>query len=193
MNWDAFGDFIRLGFEHIANFGAIDHLLFLVALCTVYRARDWGALLLVVTFFTLGHSITLSLAAFEVVQPGNDWIEFLIPITILLTASFNLSKGGLNPKDKRKYVLAGFFGLIHGLGFSGYYSMLTSGSGGYWTALFPFNLGIELGQLAIVIGVFLLGLVAEHVLRIKERDWNLFLSGGVFALALEMAWERIPF
>lgn len=193
MNWDAFGSYIQLGFEHIANLKAYDHLLFLVALCTVYRLRDWGPLLIVISCFTLGHSVTLSLAALEIIQMPSNWIEFLIPLTILITALLNLGKGGKNPRDRRKYVLAAFFGLIHGFGFSGYYRMLTDGENGYWSALFPFNLGVELGQLAIVLALFILGMVAENVLRIKENDWNLFISGGVFAISLTMALERLPF
>lgn len=146
-----------------------------------------------VTWFTLGHSLTLTLSAFAFVKIDKELIEFLIPATILATALLNLSKGGQNQKGRSKYWLAGLFGLIHGLGFSNYYEMLVMGEGNYWQALLPFNLGVELGQLVVVLTMLVLMVIYQYILNKKHRDWNLFISGAGFGLSLFMCLESWPF
>jgi len=188
-----FSTYLRLGYEHIMSVQALDHILFVVVLMAVYQTKNWLRIVGAVTFFTIGHSITLSLGALEVVNIDKALIEFLIPLTILLTAIYNVTKAGQNQKGRTKLWIAGIFGLIHGLGFSNYYDMLVMGEQTYWEALLPFNLGIELAQLLLVAITLALMGVYHFILNRKIRDWNLFISGAGFGLALVMCLENWPF
>lgn len=189
----AFSNHLRLGYEHIVSFDALDHILFIIALMAAYQLRHWLRAIIAISIFTLGHSLSLTLGAFKVVRLDSNLIEFLIPLTIVITALHNLSKTGRNPKGKNKYWLAGIFGLVHGLGFSNFYGMLVMGEDQYWAALLPFNLGIELGQLLVVLVMIMILLVYEIILNRKHRDWNLFVSGIAFGLAAVMCIETWPF
>ena len=151
-----FSNYLRLGYEHIMSIEALDHILFVIVLMAVYQTRNWLRIVAAITFFTVGHSITLSLGAFNIVNIDKAVIEFLIPLTILLTALYNITKPGQNQNNRNKAWIAGIFGLIHGLGFSNYYDMLVMGETNYWQALLPFNLGIELAQLLLVIIMLIL-------------------------------------
>jgi len=188
-----FTNYLRLGYEHIISFAALDHILFLIALMAVYQTKNWLKVVIAVSFFTLGHSLTLSLGALEIVRIDTALIEFLIPLTIVFTALLNLSKFGQNQNSKVKYWLALIFGLIHGLGFSNYYDMLVMGEGNYWQALLPFNIGIELAQLLVVLIMLIIMGIYGFILNKRIRDWNLFISGSAFGLALVMCIENWPF
>lgn len=189
----SFSNYFRLGYEHIVSFEALDHLLFIVALMAVYQLRHWLKMILAITFFALGHSLSLALAATGIVEVNTDLIEFLIPLTIVFTALLNLTKGGRNVQGRSKYWLAGIFGLIHGMGFSSYFGMLVMGDTHIWSALLPFNLGVEIGQLAVVLVILLLLVIYEFFLNKKIRDWTLFWSGVAFGLAATMCIETWPF
>lgn len=184
-----FNTYLRLGYEHIMNFDALDHLIFIVVLLAAHRPRHWLKMLIAVTLFAVGHSVSLTLASFNLISVDKQLIEFLIPVTILLTALFNLTKFGSNSDSKTKYWISILFGIIHGLGFSNYYEMLVLGENRYWSALLPFNLGIELGQLLIFVILLVLAFIGQSILNIKQRDWNIFFSGIGFGLALVMAIE----
>ena len=188
-----FSNYLRLGYEHIISIEALDHILFVVVLMAVYEVRNWLKVVTAVTFFTIGHSITLSLGALNAISVDKAFIEFLIPLTILLTALFNITKRGQNQKNKSKAWIAGVFGLIHGLGFSNYYDMLVMGDTNYWQALLPFNLGLELAQLLLVLILLALMGVYNFLLNRKIRDWNFFISGAGFGLAFIMCLENWPF
>jgi len=181
--------FTELGARHIADWRGYDHILFLVALCSIYTFADWRKLLLIVTSFTIGHSLTLFLAAFEVVDIDTYWVELGIVVTIAITGFANLTKPGQNRKSNLKIYFAGFFGLIHGLGFSRYYNMIAEGNP--WVSLPAFTLGIELGQVAIVLAFLVLGWILMSALKIKLRDWNMVISGAVIGIALVMILERL--
>lgn len=188
-----FSTYLQLGYEHIVSYEALDHILFIIALMAVYQLRHWLRMIIAISFFALGHSLSLALAAAGVVDFDAALIEFLIPVTIVFTALINLTKGGRNTQSRSKYWLAGIFGIIHGLGFSNYYGMLTMGESTYWQALLPFNLGVELGQLVIVFFFLLFLLIYEFFLNKKMRDWTLFWSGVAFGLALVTCIENWPF
>jgi hypothetical protein len=143
-----FSAFVRMGIQHIADLAAVDHLLFLVALVAPYRVRDWRHLLAVASAFTVGHSVTLALVATGAVTLPGALIEFLIPLTIVAAALENLRAARLRPAGWTRPVLALAFGLIHGAGFAGYLSEMFSGS--IALPLFAFNIGIEIGQVAIL-------------------------------------------
>ncbi|MCB9264092.1 MAG: HupE/UreJ family protein [Lewinellaceae bacterium] len=196
-----FSAYLELGFGHIADFRAYDHILFVVALCAIYRLREWRKVALLVTAFTLGHSLTLALAALDIIPVNSAWVEFLIPLTILATALYNVivhreesRLATLSRTLQMNYLFALFFGLIHGMGFSNFLrsSLLPGEEGQLITQLFAFNIGVEVGQLAIVAATLLLSFIMLSFLRVKQREWNIFVSGSAFGLAMAMALERIP-
>jgi hypothetical protein len=153
--------FIHLGFRHIIDVEAMDHILFLVALAAIYRRRDWRGSLWVVSAFTVGHSITLALAVTGALRLPTALIEFLIPLTIVATALENLvvrNRSRAPLRGRYRPVFAGIFGLVHGAGFANYLRSLFSGS--MALPLFGFNLGIEAGQIVVLLlaGLALAGL-----------------------------------
>ncbi len=189
-----FLSFLQLGFHHIADPKAFDHMLFVVTLCAVYRWSDWRKLLVLITAFTIGHSLTLVLAGLRILQVPSDLVEFLIPVTIVLTSLHNISmnkaEGGTFSKSvSMNYVLALFFGLIHGMGFANFFRSLMGEEGSIVQPLFAFNVGIELGQVMIVGVFFGLYFLLAQWLKLQHRDWNLYVSGlgggGALVLILQ--------
>lgn len=178
---------------HIADLKAYDHILFLVVLFGGYELKDWRKVLILITSFTFGHSITLIMSVLEVVKVNVPVVEFLIPCTILITALYNLITLGSRKKKSLwlNFSMALLFGLIHGLGFS---VLLKSLLGSMLNATWPliaFNLGIEAGQLLIISVIFILTLIAIKLVKIKSETWSFFLSSAAFGIALIMALERI--
>lgn len=190
-----FGLYFNIGYKHIADLRGIDHILFVMALCLRYQFSDWRKIIVLVTAFTIGHSITLALSVFNVVQYSVKWIEFLIPVTIVITAFSNLfvKKFAFKARFPAIYFFALFFGLVHGLGFSSYLKSLLGSDHNVVWQLLAFNLGLEAGQLLIVFIVLLISFIFVSILKWNRREYLLFLSGGIFAVALQMAIERIPF
>jgi hypothetical protein len=187
--------YFEIGFRHIADLRGIDHILFVMALCLRYQFADWKKILVLVTAFTIGHSITLALSVFNVLQYSVEWIEFLIPVTILITAVSNVfvKKFSFSSRFPAIYFFALFFGLIHGLGFSSYLKSLLGTDHSVVMQLLAFNLGLEAGQILIVTAVLLISFIFVSLFRCNRREYLLYLSGGIFAVALQMALERIPF
>ncbi|ALD21727.1 HupE/UreJ family protein [Hymenobacter sp. DG25A] len=185
-----FQTYLQLGFFHIFNLQAYDHLVFLLALCAPYVLQDWRRVAALVTSFTVGHSITLALATLGFVQYSPALIEVLIPVTILLTCLVNLSKAGQRPNPRAPIVLALpnllaiSFGLIHGLGFSSYLRELLGHQSRPVLELLAFNVGVELGQLLIVSLILILGLVVLRVFNVARRDWLLVVSGAAAGIAV---------
>ncbi|MEM8984274.1 MAG: HupE/UreJ family protein [Pseudomonadota bacterium] len=187
-----FAFYLQLGFEHISNLAGFDHILFLVALCAVYRIEQWKNIVILVTAFTIGHSITLALAAFGTVTISSEVIEFLIPTTILLTAVHNVvsrSAGDTRSGMGWTYAMALFFGFIHGMGFSNYFRALLMGDSSIAVPLAAFNIGIELGQLLVVAVIVGLSFVALRLIGVKQRDWNVFVSGAAAGVAAMLMAE----
>ncbi len=188
----SFSTYLQLGFEHISDINAYDHILFIVALCAIYRLSQWRSIVILVTAFTIGHSVTLALAALKIIPVRQEVVEFLIPVTILLTCLYNVTGYAANFDKKSlriKYLLAAFFGLIHGMGFSNYFSMLIGKSDSLVLPLFAFNVGIELGQLIIVAISLAAAYLALNIANVKQREWNLFISGAVAGMALMLMVE----
>jgi len=187
--------YLEIGFQHIANLRGIDHILFVLALTIRFQFDDWRKVLILVTAFTIGHSITLALSVFNLVNYSAKWIEFLIPITILITAFSNLfiKKFVFKTKFPLIYFLALFFGLVHGLGFSNYLKSLLGKDQSIIMQLLAFNIGLELGQLMIVFFILLISFIFVTIIKINRREFLLFISAAIFALALNMALARIPF
>jgi len=186
--------YLKLGWEHIISLDALDHQLFVLALIAVYTSKDWKKILVLVTAFTIGHSITLALSILDIVRVSSDLVEFLIPLTIVLTSFGNiLNKNNNKSKSNFNYYLALFFGLIHGMGFANTARVMIAKSQSIAVPLLGFNIGLELGQIVIVLGILLLLFILLNVFKINKKDWILFVSSGVFALSLKMTLERIPF
>jgi hypothetical protein len=190
-----FGLYFKLGWQHITDLKGLDHIIFVSALCIRYLFGDWKKVLILVTAFTIGHSITLALSVLNIIHFSTKWIEFLIPVTIVITSLNNLfvKKFAYKSRYPIIYFLALFFGLIHGLGFSNYLKSLLGRGQTVVVELLAFNIGLEVGQLVIVVAVLLLTLISINILKINRREFILFLSGGVFGIALHMALSRIPF
>ncbi len=187
--------YLEIGFQHIANLRGFDHILFILALTIRFQFDDWRKVLILVTAFTIGHSITLALSVLNLVNYSAKWIEFLIPLTILITAFSNLfiKKFVFKTKFPLIYFLALFFGLVHGLGFSNYLKSLLGKDQSIISQLLAFNIGLELGQLMIVFFILLISFIFVTIIKINRREFLLFISAAIFALALNMALERIPF
>lgn len=199
-----FQTYLQLGFFHIFNLQAYDHLVFLLALCAPYAHRDWRRVLALVTSFTLGHSLTLALATLGVVSFPAALIEALIPVTILLTCAANLRQAGpagrsrppqrLRPEPvlwAPANALAAAFGLIHGLGFSNYLRELLGQQSRPVLELLAFNVGVEIGQLLIVSLILLLGLLLLRGLGVVRRDWLLVVSGVAGGIALMLLLNQV--
>jgi hypothetical protein len=192
-----FGVYLELGFKHITDLYGFDHILFIVALCTIYLIKDWKQILVLVTAFTIGHSITLALASLDIVNVDSDLVEFLIPITIMLTAFYNLSikfKTSNYKKVKNKiwprYFVAIGFGLIHGLGFSNYLRSLLGKSNSIFSQLLAFNIGLEIGQLLIVIALLIISFLVVNIGGLNRNRWNWVISAIVLGMAFMIAIEK---
>ncbi len=184
---DNFLFFLKQGFFHIFDWKSYDHILFLVVLTVVYTFNDWKKTLWLITLFTIGHTISLILAVYGVVRINKQIVEFLIPLTILITALFNIFTAGKSKKNNfinLNLFLSFFFGMIHGLGFSSFFKMIVSKSDTKLLALFEFALGIETAQLLIVFIILILGFIIQTVFRFSKRDWILVTSSIVIGFVL---------
>lgn len=184
--------YLPLGFQHIVDIRGYDHILFIIALCAIYRLKDWKKVAFLVTAFTIGHSITLALATLNVITYSTKLIELLIPITIILTCFINFFHKSsqytyeAESSSSFRYPIAMIFGLIHGMGFSNYLKSLLGKEQIIWKPLLSFNVGLELGQLVIVAIILIISSLLLDILRVKKHDWNLILSGIVMGIALTL-------
>ena len=184
--------YMQIGFNHIANLSGMDHILFVAALCIRYQLSDWKKWLVLITAFTIGHSVTLVLSVFNYLDFATNWIEFLIPVTILITSISNMfvKKFTFNTKFPVIYFFALFFGLIHGLGFSFYLKSLLGIQQNIAPSLLAFNVGLEIGQIIIVMAILVISFIFVMLLKAPRRDFILIVSGGILALSLQMSIER---
>lgn len=185
----------ELGVDHIMDIHGYDHILFVMTLCSVYYLKEWKRVLILITAFTIGHTITLILATKELITISTGLVEFLIPLTIFVTALFNAvyrheRVGRL--LHLSKYFAALFFGLIHGLGFSNYLRSLLVSESSIIKPLFAFNLGIEAGQMIIVVIIMFLTWFSVSYLKAPRREWNLILSGAALGISVTLMIERVP-
>jgi len=184
--------FLPLGFQHITDIHGYDHILFVIALCAIYRLKDWQRVVFLVTAFTIGHSITLALATLNLFSYNTKLIELLIPITIVLTCFINFFHQSarysfdIETPPFFRYPVAMTFGLIHGMGFSNYLRSLLGKEQSVWQPLLAFNIGLELGQLIIVAIVLTISSILLDVFMVKKHDWKLILSGIVLGITLTL-------
>jgi hypothetical protein len=180
---------IQYGINHVLDLNAYDHVLFLIVLTVPYMFKDWKRLLLLVSMFTLGHTLSLILAVYDIISVKAQMVEFLIPITILIVALFNVftsGKGAQKEKIGILFLSTLFFGLIHGLGFAREFKMLLGDTDNKLILLFEFALGIELSQIIIVFVVLFIGFLMQTIFRFNKRDWIMIISAIVVGLVIPM-------
>lgn len=178
---------VQYGINHVLDINGYDHVLFLILLAVAYRFESWKRLLVLVSAFTIGHSVALVLAAYEVLQIDGALVEFLIPVTIAFAAVYNIIDGGRQIKSKRVvpiFVITLFFGVIHGLGFAREFKLFMGKAEAKLLPLLEFALGIEIAQLIIVFVVLLIGLLAQVVFRCNRRDWIMVVSAIVLGVVI---------
>lgn len=180
---------VEYGVNHVLDINAYDHVLFLIVLTVPYLFRDWKRVLLLVTMFTLGHTLSLIMAAYGVITVNGAIVEFLIPVTIMVAALFNVftaGKGAQKEKVGILFLTTLFFGLIHGLGFAREFKMLLGSNDNKILLLLEFALGIELAQIVIVFIVLFLGYLVQTIFRFSKRDWVMVISSIVVGLVIPM-------
>ncbi|KGO89695.1 HupE/UreJ family protein [Flavobacterium suncheonense] len=185
--------YFNIGLRHVLDINAYDHVLFLIALVTPYAFKDWKRVLILVSLFTLGHTLSLLLSVYGIVIIKASLIEFLIPITILTTALFHLFTAGKSGKNESITFIAMvtlFFGIIHGLGFSNYFKAILPGNASdKLVPLLEFALGIEAAQIIVVFVVLIISYIVQTFFRFSKRDWTLVMSAFVVGVVLPMIAE----
>ncbi|PTX44827.1 HupE/UreJ protein [Christiangramia gaetbulicola] len=179
--------YFKLGLDHVLDWQAYDHVLFLIVLVASYGFSTWKRVLWLVTLFTLGHTLALFLSVYEIVRVDSNYVEFLIPVTILATAIFDIATAGKKVRNTNfniLYFTTVFFGLIHGLGFSSYFKMIAAGSDSKFLPLIEFALGIEAAQVIVVLGVMIIGFLLQNVFKVSKRDWILVTASIVTGIVL---------
>ncbi len=185
--------YFQVGLRHVLDLNAYDHVLFLIAMVVPYTFKDWKKVLILISIFTAGHTLALLLSVFKVIFIKANVVEFLIPITILLTAIYNLFTAGKTSKNSHMnfiVLVTLFFGIIHGLGFSNYFNSILSGKPtDKVIPLLQFAVGIEAAQIVIVVTVLLLSWLLQTFFRFSKRDFILILSAFVIGVVTPMIIE----
>ena len=187
-----FFTYLELGYDHILDINGYDHIIFVIALCAIYTLQDWKQVLVLVTAFTIGHSLTLALSVLDIIAINSTLIEMLILLTILFTAIFNLLKTQQSAvkKTRTNYILALCFGLIHGLGFSYYLKTLLGRNIDIVVQLFGFNIGLEIGQLIVVISFLIISFIFMHFFNVNKRDWKMIILSAIAGISAMLLLEK---
>jgi len=190
---DDFIMYLKIGLNHVLDFSAYDHILFLIALAVIFSFDQFKKVLWLITLFTIGHTLTLALSAYGVLKVDVKIVEFLIPVTIFITGVVNILNLGKHSSTKKNInlIFALFFGLIHGLGFSNYFRMMVGREEDKLMPLIEFALGIELAQVIIVLGILIVGSIIQSLFKVTKRDWILVTSAIVIGFVIPMMIERV--
>lgn len=186
--------YFKLGLDHVLDWNAYDHILFLIVLTAAYSFASWKRVLSLVTLFFAGHTISLFLAVYEVVSVSSKLIELLIPVTILATALFNLFTAQKKEKQRNPsilYITTSFFGLIHGFGFSTFFKMVAAGKENKFLPLLEFALGIEAALIIVAFVVLLFAFIFQNIFGRSRRDWILVLSSIVIGVLLPILVDSL--
>ncbi|CAM1334596.1 HupE/UreJ family protein [Tenacibaculum aestuariivivum] len=185
--------YFKMGLFHVLDIKAYDHILFLIVLAVVYQFKQWTKVLWLITLFTIGHSITLALSAYGILNVNANLVEFLIPLTIFITGLMNVltAKKASVGKENQNLFLALFFGLIHGLGFSNYFKIMIGKTSDKLIPLLEFAIGVEAAQIIIVLGILLIGTIVQAIFGVNRRDWILIISSIVIGFAFQMMINRV--
>lgn len=186
--------YFKLGWFHILSLNALDHLYFIAVLSIIYTFSSWKKVLVLITAFTIGHAITLFLSALDILRFNDQYVEFAIPCTIFISAGVNLwRRDGLGEAGRIQYLLAILFGLVHGMGFANAIRFMLSSDQHIISSLLTFNIGLESGQIFVVLFVLFIGWFVQRMKLFSQRDWVLIFSSIIFGLSFQMAVERFPF
>ncbi|MCO4291961.1 HupE/UreJ family protein [Solitalea sp. MAHUQ-68] len=187
---DQFLTFLQEGFFHILDLQGYDHILFLFAICAIYTINDWKRILWIVTSFTIAHSITLALCVLNIISINGNLVEFLIAFTIFFTCVENLFIPQLH---NYRVLFSGFFGLIHGMGFSRLLKDLFMGMEfNAFTTLLPFNLGLEFGQVIIISFILTVIYCLIRFCKLQPKTISYLISIPVLAQSAIWMWQRFP-
>jgi hypothetical protein len=182
--------YFNIGLTHVLDIKGYDHVLFLAALTVPYTFKHWRTLLVLLTLFTAGHTMSLIMAVYGIISIQSQIIEFLIPVTILLAAVYNFFRPNKGAKKDNINVAAFgtlFFGIIHGLGFSNYFKIvLDANTDDKLVPLLEFALGIEAAQIIVVLVVVILSFIVQNFFRVTQRDWVLVTSALVAGIIIPM-------
>jgi len=185
--------YFETGWHHIISWDALDHILFIIALAAIYRVQNWKQVLVLVTAFTIGHSLTLALSVYDIIRFSEKWVEFLIPCTIIATAIFNFFVKEYEPKSLRvNYFLALFFGLIHGMGFANTIRFMLAKNQSIAVPLISFNVGLEAGQIVVVTFILFISYILVNKLNLNRKWWVWSLSVIAILAGVIMVKERWP-
>ncbi|MEM9076813.1 MAG: HupE/UreJ family protein [Bacteroidota bacterium] len=187
--------YVKLGFEHVMDDEAYDHILFLAALATPFTFKHWKKVVLLATIFTVAHCTSLALSAFDVLTVDVGLIEFLIPVTIFLTALFNLIYVFKDAVDIGMYLhslATAFFGLIHGFGFSNYFKLLMAEEENKVTPLLGFATGIEFSQVSIILVVLGVAYLTQNFLNLKQKHFITILSILIMLITIPLLIATFP-
>lgn len=188
-----FAFYFDLGFKHILSVNAFDHILFIIALAAIYIAHNWKQVLVLVTAFTIGHSLTLVLSTNNMISFDNKWVEFFIPLTIVVTALSNFFIKDYALKSfKVNYLLAAGFGLIHGMGFANTIRFMLAKNQLITIPLFSFNVGLEVGQLIVVAIILLASYLLVNRAGLPRKWWVWGLSSIALIIAANICVHRFP-
>lgn len=187
--FDNFWFNVQYGINHILDIKAYHHILFLIVLTVPFAFKDWKRLLLLVTLFTLGHSVSLIMAYYDIITVSKSLVQFLMPMTIMVVALYNVFTAGKKAPSEKVGILflsTVFFGLVHGLGFVTLFSGQIKNGGNKWLAFLEIALGIEFGQIIMVFIVLFLGFLGQMIFRFSVRDWVVVISAVVIGLLIPM-------
>ena len=187
-----FAFYFELGWKHIISLDALDHQLFILVLTAIYFIENKKQLLILVTAFTIGHSLTLALSVYNIISFSSGWAEFLIPLTICITALYNLININKQPYYSFHYMMALFFGLVHGLGFANTLRFMLAKSQQITLPLLSFNLGLEAGQILLVIIILLLNFICINKLLLHRKYWIWSLSSLSLIIAGYLCIKQYP-
>ena len=189
---DSFIKFLELGLYHIVSFKVYDHILFLVVLTLPFLFKDWKRLLILISSFTLGHTLSLLLGVYDIINLKSDVIEWLIPFTIIIIALYNIFTSGKSSKHSNPIIILSivlFFGFVHGLGFASAFESMVSTNENTLISVLEFALGIELGQFVIVFCILFFGFLGQTIFRFSTRDWVMVISAVVIGLMLPLIFN----
>jgi hypothetical protein len=187
--------YCKLGINHVLDWGAYDHVLFLTALTVPFTFRNWKKVVVLATLFTIAHCFSLLLSAYDIVRVDVELVEFLIPLTILSTALYNILQALAIKGKKKAYLLeftTTFFGLIHGFGFSNYFNMLMSGEQEKLGPLVGFASGIEISQIIVIFTILLLAYIFQNTLRVKQLTFTVVISSAIILFTIPMLMNSWP-
>lgn len=185
--------YYKLGIRYILDIYNVEYILFLISLLVVFTIKDWKRVIILLVFFILGYSITISLASYKIIKYNFELIEYLLPLTIFFTSFSNIFKKKDNFRYqgnmRKNYFLALIFGAIHGFSYSKYLTGITNGSIKVWDQFIAFNFGIGSGQVVVSLSFLLIAFLFLNIFGINRRDWVMVISSGIAGVALTLMFE----